>query len=155
MAEIILIAAMDENNVIGKDNKIPWYIKEDFQHFKQLTSGWPIIMGRKTWDSLPKKPLPNRENIVLSRTDFQVQGAKVFTSIDDALNDFSHYEKNYIIGGSMIYNLMMSYADKLEITKIHATYNGDAFFPNIDENIWQVINQDDRAGFSFLTYVRK
>lgn len=158
MKEIIIIAAVAKNNVIGKDNKIPWYIKEDFKHFKELTTGYPIIMGKNTFLSLPKGPLPNRTNIVLTFEDdnFSHTGIIIKHSLKDALN-VGHSLNNivYIIGGAYVYKQAMKFATKLEITKIDKEYQGDTFFPEIDENIWKIIKEEKKEGYSFLTYIRK
>jgi len=170
MTEIIIIAAVAENSVIGKDNSIPWRISEDFQHFKNLTMGHPCIMGRKTFESLPPKfrPLPGRENIILtSDRNYGQEGAKTFGSLEDALEHCrkNNEEKVFIIGGSSVYGMAMGFADILEITRIHKDFDGDAFFPEIDLNVWAAQSSEDLEGmdvknnekvrFSFVRYARK
>jgi len=156
--EIIIIAAMSENRVIGKDNALPWSIKEDMAHFKKLTKGWPCVMGRKTWESLPLKPLPGRLNIVISQkmnADGSLpQDVKFFPSLSAAVENCSGFEKIFIIGGEMIYKQALELADKIELTVVHKQYDGDAFFPEIDTNRWQQTNIEDFDTFSFLTYTK-
>jgi dihydrofolate reductase len=158
MKEIIIVAAVSKNNVIGKDNKIPWYIKEDFIHFKELTTGYPIIMGKNTYLSLPKRPLPNRTNIVLTFKEDNFNEEKIFIkhSLEDAINiGHSLNDKIYIIGGAFVYKQAISLATKLEITRIDKEYQGDTYFPEIDLNIWKIIKEEKHDGYSFLTYIKK
>lgn len=159
MAEIIIIAALAKNNVIGKDGRIPWHIRDDFQHFKELTMGYPVIMGRKTYESLPEtaRPLPGRENIVITANQDYIpeNGVVLKYSLEDALGYCKEKEKAYIIGGAGVYAQGMRYADKLELTFIDKEYDGDTFFPEIDYSIWDLINKEDHEGFSFNTFVRK
>ncbi len=165
MTQIIIIAAAAENNVIGKDNDIPWHIKEDFQHFKNKTKGFPCIMGRKTFESLPVKPLPNRENIVLTRSNFTHEGVTTFNNFNQAIEYCKKFEKIFIIGGSAIYKLGLEVADTIELTRIHKPYEGDTYFPEIDFLKWSLINQEEHEDidlkskeiikFTFLTYIRK
>jgi dihydrofolate reductase len=170
MTEIIIIAAVSENNVIGKDNAIPWRISEDFRHFKSLTMGHPCIMGRKTFESLPLnfRPLPGRENIILSSNgNYHQEGAKTFGSIDEAIEYCrkKNEEKAFIIGGASVYNAAMKLADVLEITKVHKSFEGDALFPEISPDEWKIEIKEDFEGkdlkndgivkFSFVRYARK
>jgi dihydrofolate reductase len=158
MREIIIIAAMAENRVIGKNNVIPWSIKEDMTHFRKLTNGWPCIMGRKTWESLPKKPLPGRLNIVVSKTmtagGVGSDDVRFFSSLPLAVEYCSSYEKIFICGGQAIYKQALEFADKIELTLIHQQYDGDTFFPEIDSSSWSVINTEDFGTFSFITYAK-
>jgi len=148
---------MSENRVIGKDNALPWAIKEDMARFKKLTKGWPCVMGRKTWESLPTKPLPGRLNVVVSRKtevgSFPLD-VKIFPSLSAAVENCSGYEKIFIIGGEMIYKQALELADKIELTLVHKQYEGDAFFPEIDMNRWQMSNTEDFDTFSFITYTK-
>lgn len=153
--EIIIIAAMAENRVIGKNNTLPWAIKEDMTHFKELTKGWPCIMGRKTWESLPKKPLPERLNVVVSKTAKNLHGAEVCASLPSAIEHCSDYEKVFIIGGESIYKQAMDIATKIKLTLIHKEYEGDTFFPEIDPVSWKIENKIDHDIFSFVTYNKK
>ncbi|WP_461257829.1 dihydrofolate reductase [Treponema sp. R80B11-R83G3] len=156
--EIIIIAAMAENRVIGKDNAMPWVIKEDMARFKKLTKGWPCVMGRKTWESLPVKPLPERLNVIVSRTmtaDTPLhKDVKIFPSLSAGVENCSGYEKIFIIGGETVYRQALKLADKIELTVIHKQYDGDAFFPEIDTACWQLSNTEDFDTFSFLTYTK-
>ena len=170
-SEIIIIAAMAENRVIGKNNTLPWSFKEDMAHFKALTSGWPCIMGRKTWESLPKKPLPGRLNIIISKTMLQesvkdIQKSsdsvthpntevKICESIADAIEYCTDYEKIFICGGASIYKEAFSLADRIELTLIRQNYDGDTFFPEIDPSIWSKINSQDFDNFSFISYIKR
>jgi dihydrofolate reductase len=153
MTEIIIIAAVAENNVIGKQGKIPWHIKEDFLHFKEMTMGHPCIMGDKTYESLPVKPLPGRENIVLTfDKSYHPPGAIIKYSFEEALSYCMNKDKVYICGGATIYKLALPYAHTLELTRIHKKYDGDTFFPEINLNEWRLVKKEDKKGFSFLTY---
>jgi len=158
MREIIIIAAMAENRVIGKNNVIPWSLKEDMAHFRKLTNGWPCIMGRKTWESLPKKPLPGRLNIVISKTmtadSISSESVKFFPSLPLAVEYCSSYEKVFICGGQAIYKQALEFADKIELNLINKQYEGDTFFPEIDSGSWSVINTENFDTFSFITYAK-
>ncbi|MBW2966492.1 dihydrofolate reductase [Candidatus Woesearchaeota archaeon] len=170
MTEIIVIVAVAKNNAIGKDNDIPWHIKEDFEHFKEKTSGFPCIMGDKTYESLPDnaKPLPGRENIVLTfDKNYKPKGTTVFNDFYEAIEYVKKkgVEKAFIIGGATIYKLGMKVADIFELTRIYHDYDADTFYPEINFDEWELINQEDHEGmdiknkfnvkFSFLTYKRK
>jgi len=159
--EIIIIAAMAENRVIGKNNAMPWSLKEDMAHFRQLTNGWPCVMGRKTWESLPKKPLPGRLNIVVSTTMTAKSSVpkdglcpQIVPSLSAATDYCSGYEKIFICGGETIYRQALDMADKIELTLIHRQYEGDAFFPEIDASCWTVANTVNFDTFAFITYTR-
>jgi len=156
---ITLIAALSENFCIGKNGELPWNIPEDLKHFKTLTQGSVVIMGRKTWESIPKqfRPLPKRKNVVITRQkNYEVPGTvDIFDDISEALRQHKN-EPIYIIGGEQIYAATLDIADQLEITHIFQTIeNGDAFFPTIDPKIWKKTKQEDHEGFSFVTYTRK
>ena len=156
MSEIIIIAAVSENNAIGKDGKIPWQIKEDLQRFKRLTLNHPVIMGRKTYESLPVKPLKDRINIVLTRdTNFIPKGVVVKHSLKDALHYCKDYDKVFIIGGQSVFEEGLKVADTLELTRVRGKYEGDAFFPEINFNEWVLKNTENKEGYSFLTYARR
>jgi dihydrofolate reductase len=168
MAEIIVIAAVAENNAIGKDGDIPWRIKEDFQHFQDKTMGNPCVMGDKTFESLPDnaKPLPGRENIVLTfDKSYNPPGTKVFFSWEDAMKYLKAKEKAYICGGASIYKLGLKVADTLELTRIHKEFDADTFFPEINFDEWELVNEEKAVGknartgetlqFSFQTFKRK
>lgn len=127
--EIVLIAAVARNGVIGRDNGLPWTLKADMRRFKSLTTGHPIVMGRKTWDSLGR-PLPNRRNLVVTRsTGYQAPGAEVFPAIDAALAAAGDAPRLFVIGGADIYRQTLAKADLLLLTEIGAEVEGDAYFP--------------------------
>lgn len=156
---ITMIAAAAENNALGKDGNIPWHLPDDFKHFKQLTTGHHIIMGRKTWESFPR-PLPNRTHIVITRDlNYKAENAIVVHSLEDALAYSKDEKQVFIIGGGEIYTLGMDYATHIELTRVHNEYEADAFFPTIDTNIWKLTKSvfhdvDDRhkSGFTFETW---
>ncbi len=151
---VTLILAMAENGVIGKDGQIPWRIAEDLKRFKALTLGKPVIMGRKTWDSLPKKPLPERRNIVVTRQgDFHAAGAEIMP-IDDALR----LENAMVIGGAEIYQLALPLASRIELTDVHRDFDGDAVF-TFERRGWKEIAREDHVtpeglAYSFVTLLR-
>jgi dihydrofolate reductase len=158
MTEIVIIAAVAKNRVIGKDNRLLWNIPEDMAHFKALTAGHPVIMGRKTWESLPPRfrPLPGRRNIVISRqADYDAPGAEVADSLEIALKKASTVALAFVIGGEQIYAQAMTVADRLEITEVDLEPEGDAWFPEIAAEAWEKMAKTDGAGFSFVTYRRR
>jgi dihydrofolate reductase len=158
MTEIVIIAAVARNRVIGKDNRLLWNIPEDMAHFKALTAGHPVIMGRKTWESLPPRfrPLPGRRNIVISRqADYAAPGAEVADSLEIALKMASTVALAFVIGGEQIYRQAMAVADRLEITEVDLEPEGDAWFPEIAPGEWERTATTAGAGFSFLTYRRR
>jgi len=136
---ITLIAAVAENNALGKDNKMIWHLPDDFKHFKTRTSGHHIIMGRKTFESFPS-PLPNRTSVIITRqADYKADGCIIAGSLDEALNACPQDEEVFVIGGGEIYNQSISRADKLDITRVHAEFpDADAYFPQIDESKWKL-----------------
>ncbi|MDO8599125.1 MAG: dihydrofolate reductase [bacterium] len=154
---IALIAAVAKNNCIGSDGKLPWHIPEDFAHFKQHTTGKVVLMGRKTWESLPPKfrPLPNRTNVVITRQkEYDVPpGVEVYPAIDDAIAAHTA-DDTYVIGGAQLYEQTIGRADRLIITHIDRTVDGDAFFPVIGAPPWCEVAREDHDGFSFVTYER-
>lgn len=158
MAEIVVIAAVARNRVIGKDNRLLWNIPEDMAHFKALTSGRTVIMGRKTWDSLPPRfrPLPGRRNIVISRqADYPAPGAELAGSLEQALQLAASGEESiFIIGGEQIYRQAMAVADRLEITEVDLEPEGDAWFPEIAAVDWKTSAKSEFPGFAFVTYRR-
>lgn len=138
MQKITLVAACAENGCIGIDNTMPWHIPEDFAFFKAYTSGKPVVMGRKTWESLPKKPLPGRRNIVITRqADYAAEGAETAASLQEALAACAGAEEIIIMGGAQIYAESMPFATDLRITEVKLNVAGDAFFPLIDKTVWQ------------------
>jgi len=158
---IVIIAAVAQNGVIGNANALPWHLPEDMKHFKALTTGHAVIMGRKTWESLPPKfrPLPNRRNIVLTRDPaYRAEGATVVHS-PDAARKVGADGTAYIIGGAELYAQMLPYAQRLELTEIDATYEGDAFFPSFDRAQWREVKRESGRteaglGYAFVTYER-
>lgn len=152
-----LIAALAENGCIGKNNDLPWHIPEDLKHFKMLTLGHPVLMGRKTFESILKrlgKPLPGRTSIVITRqSNYSVPpGVFVYTNVDKALEKFN--EEVFCIGGAELYKETIARADKLYLTEVHQTVDGDTFFPPFDRKKWQEIERKDVAGYSFIVYHR-
>jgi dihydrofolate reductase len=158
---IIMIAAVAENNALGKDNELVWHLPNDFKRFKSLTTGHYIIMGRKTFESFPK-PLPNRTHVVITRQkDYCPEGCIVVDSIEKAIAICPENETSYIIGGGEIYNLGLPFANQLEITKVHHSFEADAFFPEINLREWKELHSelnpvDDKHqyAFTYQTFVR-
>ena len=141
--KITLVAAIASNNVIGKENSLPWNIPEDLKRFKQMTSGHTILMGRKTFDSIGR-PLPNRQNIVMTKDEnFEQEGIKVINDFDEALELIKESNEDvFVIGGSKIYELFEPVANSLAITRILKDFEGDAFFPNINWDLWQIEKEE-------------
>ncbi len=141
MPEIIIIAALAKNRVIGKDNQLIWSIPEDMAHFKALTQGHAVLMGRKTWESLPPRfrPLPGRRNIVITRQEsYQAPGAEIATSVEGAIALAKAEPKLFIIGGAEIYTQALAKADSLELTEVDLTPDGDAWFPTLVDDEWRI-----------------
>lgn len=159
---ITMIAAAAENNALGKENDLVWHLPDDFKRFKSLTTGHHIIMGRKTFESFPK-PLPNRTHVVITRQEnYCAEGAVVVSSLEEALKIAKADDQPYIIGGGEIYKLGMEISDKIELTRVHGSFEADTFFPEIDPLKWKITNKefhdkDDRHqyAFTYLTYERK
>ncbi len=163
MPHISIIVAVAEKNAIGKNNDLLTYISADLKRFKALTTGHTIIMGRKTFDSLPKGALPNRRNIVVSRNvDLVCEGAEIVQSPEEALSLCQQDEKVFIIGGGTIYKAFLPKADSLYLTKIHHEFTGaDTFFPEISNSEWKEENREDvnddeksEYDYSFIDLVR-
>lgn len=158
-----MIAAMGKNRVIGKDNDMPWHLPADLQHFKKTTLGSPIIMGRKTYDSIGR-PLPGRLNIILSRnTNLQIEGCSVVNSLDDALvlAQQTHVNEVFITGGAHLYDKFLDKADRLYLTLIDEAFEGDTFFPDYTQISWNEIAKEDHLAdeknahnYSFVTLDR-
>lgn len=152
---ISIIVAIAANNAIGKDNKLLWYIPEDLKRFKALTLGHKIIMGKKTWFSLPKRPLPGRESIVLTdRKDEKIDGATMAYSIDEVLKLCDPEQENFIIGGGSVYEQFLPLADRLYLTRVHAEFEADTFFSEIRPSEWLLTEQEyieskDDLGFNY------
>jgi len=159
MTRIHMIFARAANGVIGRDNTIPWRLPEDMARLKRLTTGWPVIMGRKTWDSLPPKfrPLPGRANIVITRqAGWQEAGAETAASLPDALALCAASEEVWILGGAQIYAQAMPLAHRIEVTEIAENIEGDAFAPTLGPEWRQTAREDHVSAtgmkFSFITY---
>lgn len=159
--KISLIVAMAENRVIGIKGQMPWHLSADLKKFKQITLGHPILMGRKTYESIGK-PLPGRRNIVISRNpDYKIAGCEVFSDIQTALAGCGESEEIFIIGGAAFYEAMLPKADFLYLTEIHQTFDGDTYFPEINAQEWREIERldihDDSSvdfSYSFLKLQR-
>lgn len=161
-----LIAALGENRVIGVDNSMPWHLPGDFKYFKAMTLGKPIIMGRKTWDSLGR-PLPGRLNIVVSRqTDLALEGAEVYASLDAAVARAEEWaleqgaSELMLIGGAQLYSQGLEHADRLYLTRVALSPEGDAWFPAFDLDQWQLVSdvpnppEADKPAYSFEVWER-
>lgn len=158
-----IIVAIAENNVIGKDNKLIWHLSEDLKRFKDLTTGHTIIMGRKTFESLGRV-LPNRKHIVLTHnTDYNIddENVEIVHSIEELQEYIDDDNENFVIGGALIYRMLIEYCKKLYITKINKTFEGDAFFPKIDDSKWKIVSEennkvDEKSGlnYKYINYER-
>ena len=159
-----IIVAKAQNNIIGKDNKLLWHIPEDLKRFKDITTGHTIIMGRKTFESLGRV-LPNRKHIVFTQNpDFKVndENVKIVHSILEIQEYIENKEENFVIGGAMIYNLLMTYVNKMYITEIHKDFEGDTVFPKINLDIWEEVSREkgedieqNNLEYDFVVYERK
>lgn len=154
--KVVIIAAIANNNVIGKDGKIPWHSEDDLKFFKETTQNFPIIMGRKTFQSIGRV-LPNRINIVLSNSNFQKENILVYHNIPNALSfcKKNNFEKVFVIGGESIYIQFIDIADELIISKFNLNLDGDRFFPKINFNTWTESQRIDFNDFSVYYYLRK
>lgn len=155
---ITLIAACSSNRIIGKDNQLIWNVPGDLKRFKDLTSGHPILMGRKTFESIGR-PLPKRTNIIITRDkSYKQDGCYVYNSFDEALPLYET-QNLFVIGGGEIYQQLLKHADKIELTLIDKEFEGDTKFPVLDENIWVIQNKEDCSceefDYHYITYVRK
>lgn len=159
---IILVAAASENNVLGKDNALPWRLPLDFKHFKNITSGQHIIMGRKTFESLPTQ-LTNRTHIVITRQmDYNCEGCILVHDLKTAIDKVPVDQHAYVVGGGDIFDMAINLADKIELTRVHTTIEGDAYFPEIDAKKWNLVweerhevDEKHNFPFTFQTFVRK
>ncbi len=156
---ISMIVARSRNLVIGKENKIPWKISADLQFFKKVTMGYPIIMGRKTWESIGR-PLPGRRNIVVSRnTSYSAVGAELVSSLEQALDSLKDFKRVFVIGGQQLFNQAFPLADELFITEIELQVEGDTYFEIPDPSDWQEIDRvQEKEGeieFAYVTLRRK
>jgi dihydrofolate reductase len=157
---IKFVVAYSDNRVIGRDNELPWRLPGDLAHFKRSTMGQPIIMGRKTWESLGR-PLPGRPNLVVSRdADYAAPGAQVFTSVEHALQSCAGQASACIIGGAQIFERALPLADEIIATEVHAQVDGDVFFPPLPESEWEEterLAQPEENGYryDFVVYTRR
>ena len=163
MKTISIIVAIGRNRAIGKDNDLLWHIPEDFKWFKKHTKGHPVVMGKKTWESLPVKPLPGRTNVVISdNPEDNFEACVMAGSIDEAIGQMSENQENFIIGGGSIYGQFLPLAHKFYLTRVHKDFEADIFFPEFDLDDWTEIFREDHPakdpevlGFSFHIYERK
>ena len=159
-----IIVAKAKNNIIGKNNELVWHLPEDLKHFKELTTGHTIIMGRKTYESLGK-PLPNRKHIIFSQNpDFRVheENVQVVHSLLEIQDLIEGKEEAFVIGGAMIYNFLMPYVKKMYVTEIEKDFEGDTFFPKINSEVWEEISREkgpedseNKFEYEYVTYKRK
>lgn len=163
MSKVSIIAAVARNNAIGKGNKLPWHLPADLKHFKSLTTGHAILMGKRTFESLPNGPLPNRKNIVLSSVMSEGVNENYFeaSSIEDALDLCEHEKKVFIIGGCAVYKQSFDFANEMFITWIDEEFDADAFFPEIDFSKWKEISREEHTAdeknphnYAFVHYVK-
>ncbi|NOQ63653.1 MAG: dihydrofolate reductase [Methyloprofundus sp.] len=160
--KLSLIVAMATNRTIGINKQMPWHLSADLKHFKKTTLGYPIIMGRKTFESIGR-PLPDRQNIIISRNpNYQQAGCLVFNELESALSSCKQEDEVFVIGGATLYEATLAHADRLYITQIQQDFAGDTWFPVIDKNQWQEssredISDDNSVGFnySFVIYQRR
>ncbi len=161
MINLSIIVAISENNAIGKDNQLLWHLPADLKHFKEITTGNTIIMGRKTYESIGK-PLPNRRSIVITRnTALKIEGVEVVNSLQEAISMCKLDEKVFIIGGAEIYNQAMPFASTIYLTKVHQDYEADTFFPEINPSKWKEIDpitypedEKNNVAYTFSTLKR-
>lgn len=161
--QISIIVAIAEDYGIGKDNKLLWHISDDLKHFKQITFGHTVVMGKNTFESLPIKPLPKRKNIVITDAHGEViEGCEMAYSINEAIEKMDSDEENFVIGGASIYRQFFTLADKLYITKVFTKPAADTFFPEISESVWLLTEKSETftdlnngLTFMFQNYSRK
>jgi dihydrofolate reductase len=157
---VTIVVAISENHVIGKDNKLLWYLPNDLKHFKNITTGHTVIMGRKTFDSVGK-PLPKRRNIIITRQPITIEGCEVVNSIEGALALCAGEDEVFIVGGAEIYKLSLHLTDRIYLTIVHKEFEGDSFFPEIDKSEWDEVSCEDHEPdeknslpYSFITLER-
>lgn len=163
MKKISIIVAIAENNAIGKDNKLLWHIPADLRLFKRITDGHTVIMGKNTFLSLPKRPLVNRRNIVISDNEKDhFPGCEMAFSIDEVLQKCEPDKESFVIGGASIYRQFLPFANRLYITRVHRSFDADTFFPELSPDEWKITDREDVTNdpqndfaYSFLTYQRK
>lgn len=157
---VTIVVAISENNAIGKNNKLLWHLPNDLRHFKQITTGHTVIMGRKTYESVGK-PLPNRRNIIITRQAITIEGCEVVNSIEAALALCTHEQEVFIVGGAEIYRQAMPVTNRIYLTIVHKQFEGDSFFPEINKHEWKEVycqnhQPDDKnpLPYSFITIER-
>ncbi|MDE2888859.1 MAG: dihydrofolate reductase [Gemmatimonadota bacterium] len=151
-----VIAAMAGNRVIGKDNATPWRVSEDLVHFKKITTGGVLIMGRKTFESIGCKPLPNRPHVIVSRSLPETDGVDVCRTFEAALEKAGSYGKPvFSAGGAEIYRQSIPHADRMYLSRIRGDYCGDTYFPEFDEREWRLTEEEERAEFTLCVYERR
>ncbi len=155
-----IVVAISQNHVIGKDNQLLWHLPADLKHLKVITTGHTVIMGRKTYDSVGK-PLPNRRNIIITRTELAIPGCEVVNSIEGAFTLCEIEAEVFILGGAEIYRQAMPLTDRIYLTIVHQDFNGDSFFPAIDKEVWKQVSREDHQSdeknklpYSFITLER-
>ena len=159
---ITIIAAIANNNALGRNNDLIWHLPADLKRFKKTTTGHHIIMGRNTFESIGK-PLPNRTTVIITRnTGYKAEGCVVVNSLKEALEVAKNDESPFIIGGAQIYEQAINIADKLDITEVHYNFEADVFFPEIDKNIWKEVSREyftadekNKYDYHFVSYTRK
>jgi dihydrofolate reductase len=160
---ISIIVAIAENNAIGKNNELLWKLSDDLKRFKKITTGHTVIMGRRTFESLPNGALPNRDNLVISDIPGEIfKNCRMAYSIEEALTLCDEKEESFVIGGGMIYKQFLPHARKLYLTRVHKEFDGDTFFPEINYDEWKEISRERFSGsekneypHSFIIYERK
>lgn len=159
---VSIIVAIAQNGTIGDKNSLLWHIKEDMRFFRTTTSGHPVIMGRKTFESLGSKPLPKRTNIVITRADREFEGVLTAHSLEEAIRMAGEDEEIFVMGGAQIYREALSVVDRMYITVVERDYEGDTSFPEIDFSQWELVNvvrhergEEYESPFEFRTYDRK
>ena len=140
-----IIVAVAENLAIGKNNDLLWHLSSDLKRFKKLTTGHPVVMGRRTWESLPKRPLPGRRNIVFTQnTDFKADGAEVVHSVNSLFKVLKDYDDEvFVMGGASIYQLLLPFTNRLYVTRVYREFDGDVFFPVIDMSEFNLVSLSD------------
>lgn len=159
-----IIVAQAENGAIGKDNDLLWHLGDDLKHFKQLTMGHPVVMGRKTWESLPKRPLPGRRNVVMTNNhEYVADGATVVHSINGLFKAMEDVDDEvFVMGGAAVYSILMPFCSKIYVTQVYRAFEADVFFPTIDMSEFTLVQQgermtDEKSGleYAYLEYDRK
>lgn len=157
---VTIVVAISENHAIGKDNKLLWYLPNDLKHFKEITTGHTVIMGRKTYESVGK-PLPKRRNIIITRQEIAIEGCEVVNAIEAALALCTDEEEVFIVGGAEIYKQALKLTDRIYLTIVHQNFEADSFFPEIPKQYWKEVYREDHQPdernlipYSFITYER-